>query len=98
MELILPRISLILSHFCLVLCYLDLKSFPGSNFSSASSVFGVPIEFTVRRQQSNTPVPNILIKCADHLILSGAVWKLKKLGSAIVSVSYISSEIIVTLS
>ncbi|WRX18461.1 Rho GTPase-activating protein domain - like 1 [Theobroma cacao] len=34
-------------------------------------VFGVPIEDTVQRQQSNRPIPLILVKCADYLILSG---------------------------
>ncbi|KAG8390238.1 hypothetical protein BUALT_Bualt01G0063000 [Buddleja alternifolia] len=38
---------------------------------ASTDVFGVPIELTVQRQQSNTPIPNILIKCADYLILSG---------------------------
>lgn len=36
-----------------------------------TDVFGVPIEITVQRQQSNRPIPHILVKCADYLILSG---------------------------
>ncbi|KAL0452586.1 UNVERIFIED_CONTAM: putative Rho GTPase-activating protein [Sesamum latifolium] len=38
---------------------------------ASTDVFGVPIESTVQRQQSTLPIPNILIKCADYLILSG---------------------------
>ncbi|XP_075485569.1 putative Rho GTPase-activating protein At5g61530 [Primulina tabacum] len=38
---------------------------------ASTDVFGVPVEVTVQRQQSSTPVPNILIKCSDYLILSG---------------------------
>ncbi|XP_051121268.1 uncharacterized Rho GTPase-activating protein At5g61530 [Andrographis paniculata] len=38
---------------------------------ASTDVFGVPIEVTVQRQQSNALVPNILIKCSDCLILSG---------------------------
>ncbi|KAL0382278.1 UNVERIFIED_CONTAM: putative Rho GTPase-activating protein [Sesamum calycinum] len=38
---------------------------------ASTDVFGVPIEFTVQRQQSTLPIPNILTKCADYLILSG---------------------------
>ncbi|PIN18161.1 hypothetical protein CDL12_09174 [Handroanthus impetiginosus] len=38
---------------------------------ASTDVFGVPIECTVQHQQSNMPIPNILIKCADYLILSG---------------------------
>ncbi|KAG5558312.1 hypothetical protein RHGRI_008293 [Rhododendron griersonianum] len=34
------------------------------------SVFGVPIEVTVQRQQSSRPIPHILVTCADYLILS----------------------------
>ncbi|KAE8703473.1 hypothetical protein F3Y22_tig00110469pilonHSYRG00165 [Hibiscus syriacus] len=36
-----------------------------------SSVFGVPIEVTVQRQQASKPIPLILVKCADYLVLSG---------------------------
>lgn len=35
------------------------------------SVFGVPIEVTVQRQESSKPVPFLLIKSADYLVLSG---------------------------
>lgn len=38
---------------------------------ASTDVFGVPIEVTVQRQHSNQPVPHILVKCADYLILSG---------------------------
>lgn len=38
---------------------------------ASTDVFGVPIEVTVQRQQSNRPIPHILVKCADYLILSG---------------------------
>ncbi|KAF8380543.1 hypothetical protein HHK36_028030 [Tetracentron sinense] len=38
---------------------------------ASTDVFGVPIEMTVQRQQSSRPIPHILIKCADYLILSG---------------------------
>ncbi|XP_021287080.1 uncharacterized Rho GTPase-activating protein At5g61530 isoform X2 [Herrania umbratica] len=38
---------------------------------ASTDVFGVPIEDTVQRQQSNRPIPLILVKCADYLILSG---------------------------
>lgn len=38
---------------------------------ASTDVFGVPVEVTVQRQQSSTPIPNILIKCSDYLILSG---------------------------
>ncbi|XP_010258815.1 PREDICTED: uncharacterized Rho GTPase-activating protein At5g61530 isoform X2 [Nelumbo nucifera] len=38
---------------------------------ASTDVFGVPIEITVQRQQSNKPVPYILVRCADFLILSG---------------------------
>ncbi|KAL3714032.1 hypothetical protein ACJRO7_006042 [Eucalyptus globulus] len=36
-----------------------------------SSVFGVPIEVTVHREESSRPIPQILVKCADYLVLSG---------------------------
>ena len=35
------------------------------------SVFGVAIEVTVQRQESSRPIPFILMKCADYLILTG---------------------------
>lgn len=35
------------------------------------SVFGVPLEVTVQRQQSSRPVPFILVRCAESLITSG---------------------------
>ncbi|XP_048625741.1 uncharacterized Rho GTPase-activating protein At5g61530-like isoform X1 [Brassica napus] len=35
------------------------------------SVFGVAIEITVQRQESSRPIPFILMKCADYLILTG---------------------------
>ncbi|CAH9060197.1 unnamed protein product [Cuscuta epithymum] len=38
---------------------------------ASTDVFGVPIEITVQRQQSTKPVPSILVKCADYLVLSG---------------------------
>ncbi|KAA8533895.1 hypothetical protein F0562_031412 [Nyssa sinensis] len=38
---------------------------------ASTDVFGVPIEVTVQRQQSSRPIPLILVKCADYLILSG---------------------------
>ncbi|XWS36977.1 hypothetical protein CRYUN_Cryun19dG0003700 [Craigia yunnanensis] len=38
---------------------------------ASSDVFGVPIEVTVQRQQSSRPIPLILVKCADYLVLSG---------------------------
>ncbi|XP_057482549.1 uncharacterized Rho GTPase-activating protein At5g61530-like [Actinidia eriantha] len=38
---------------------------------ASTDVFGVPIEVTVRRQQSSRPIPHILVTCADCLILSG---------------------------
>lgn len=38
---------------------------------ASTDVFGAPIEATVERQQSNKPVPQILINCVDYLILSG---------------------------
>ncbi|CAI8600619.1 unnamed protein product [Vicia faba] len=36
-----------------------------------NDVFGVPIEVTVQRQDCIRPIPQILIKCADYLIVSG---------------------------
>ncbi|XP_015582421.2 uncharacterized Rho GTPase-activating protein At5g61530 [Ricinus communis] len=38
---------------------------------ASTDVFGVPIEVTVQRQESSRPIPHILVKCADYLILSG---------------------------
>ncbi|XP_057729750.1 uncharacterized Rho GTPase-activating protein At5g61530 [Arachis stenosperma] len=38
---------------------------------ASTDVFGVPIEVTVQRQDSSRPVPQILVKCADYLIVSG---------------------------
>ncbi|CAI9774972.1 unnamed protein product [Fraxinus pennsylvanica] len=38
---------------------------------ASTDVFGVPIEITVQRQESTRPVPFILVKCADHLVLTG---------------------------
>ncbi|KAG6698885.1 hypothetical protein I3842_08G041800 [Carya illinoinensis] len=38
---------------------------------ASTDVFGVPIEVTVQRQQSSRPIPYVLVKCADYLILSG---------------------------
>ncbi|XP_062092210.1 uncharacterized Rho GTPase-activating protein At5g61530 [Humulus lupulus] len=38
---------------------------------ASTDVFGVPIEILVQREQSMRPIPNMLVKCADHLILSG---------------------------
>ncbi|KAL4574906.1 hypothetical protein LXL04_021746 [Taraxacum kok-saghyz] len=38
---------------------------------ASTDVFGVPIEVTVQRQESSKPVPFLLIKCADYLVLSG---------------------------
>ncbi|CDP05364.1 unnamed protein product [Coffea canephora] len=38
---------------------------------ASTDVFGVPIEVTVQRQHSTRPIPYILVKCADYLVLSG---------------------------
>lgn len=38
---------------------------------ASSDVFGVPIELTVQRQHTFRPIPQILVKCADNLIISG---------------------------
>ncbi|KAL6509422.1 hypothetical protein OROGR_022732 [Orobanche gracilis] len=38
---------------------------------SKQVMFGMPIELAVQRQQSSMPIPSILMKCADFLILSG---------------------------
>ena len=41
------------------------------------SVFRVPIEVTVQQQHSNRPIPRILVKCANYLILLGNSQKTK---------------------
>lgn len=38
---------------------------------ASTDVFGIPIEVSVQRQASNRPLPNVLVKCADYLVLSG---------------------------
>ncbi|KAI3458340.1 hypothetical protein Pfo_015003 [Paulownia fortunei] len=38
---------------------------------ASTDVFGIPIELAVQRQQSGMPIPSILMKCVDSLILSG---------------------------
>ncbi|KAI4340815.1 hypothetical protein MLD38_025617 [Melastoma candidum] len=38
---------------------------------ASTDVFGVPIEIVVQRQEASRPVPHILVKCADYLVLSG---------------------------
>ncbi|KAH7557373.1 hypothetical protein JRO89_XS11G0133800 [Xanthoceras sorbifolium] len=38
---------------------------------ASTDVFGVPIEVTVQRQHYSRPIPYILVRCADYLILSG---------------------------
>ncbi|XP_024992040.1 uncharacterized Rho GTPase-activating protein At5g61530 [Cynara cardunculus var. scolymus] len=38
---------------------------------ASTDVFGVPIEVTVQRQESTRPIPFLLIKSADYLVLSG---------------------------
>lgn len=38
---------------------------------ASTDVFGVPVEVTVQRQQSTRPIPCVLVKCADYLVLSG---------------------------
>ncbi|ERN00175.1 uncharacterized Rho GTPase-activating protein At5g61530 isoform X1 [Amborella trichopoda] len=38
---------------------------------ASDDVFGVPLEVTVQRQQSSRPIPEVLVTCADYLILSG---------------------------
>ncbi|KAI4332804.1 hypothetical protein L6164_017684 [Bauhinia variegata] len=38
---------------------------------ASTDVFGVPIEVIVQREETNRPIPQILVKCADYLILSG---------------------------
>lgn len=38
---------------------------------ASNDVFGVPLEVIVQRQHSTRLVPQILVRCADHLIISG---------------------------
>ncbi|CAO2839094.1 unnamed protein product [Amaranthus hypochondriacus] len=38
---------------------------------ASSDVFGVALEVTVQQQQSSRPIPQILVRCADHLVASG---------------------------
>ncbi|KAL2920439.1 hypothetical protein RDABS01_011930 [Bienertia sinuspersici] len=38
---------------------------------ASSDVFGVALEITVQQQQSSRPIPQILVRCADHLIVQG---------------------------
>ncbi|CAD5176003.1 unnamed protein product [Musa acuminata subsp. malaccensis] len=38
---------------------------------ASTDVFGVPIEVLVQQQQSTRPVPQILVRCAENLIISG---------------------------
>jgi len=38
---------------------------------ASNDVFGVPIEIVVQRQNTSRPIPEILIKCADYIVLSG---------------------------
>ncbi|CAA7410931.1 unnamed protein product [Spirodela intermedia] len=38
---------------------------------ASNDVFGVPIEVVVQRQHSVRPIPQILVRCADYLVLSG---------------------------
>ncbi|KAI3712582.1 hypothetical protein L1987_71141 [Smallanthus sonchifolius] len=38
---------------------------------ASTDVFGVPIEVTVQRQEFGKPIPFLLVKCADYLVLSG---------------------------
>ena len=42
-----------------------------------SSVFGVPIKVTVQQQHPSQPIPHILVKYADYLILLGNSQKTK---------------------
>ncbi|GMN41031.1 hypothetical protein TIFTF001_010243 [Ficus carica] len=41
---------------------------------ASTDVFGVPIEVTVQREQSMRPIPNMLVKSADYLVLSGDIY------------------------
>ncbi|KAI4323729.1 hypothetical protein L6164_023312 [Bauhinia variegata] len=38
---------------------------------ASADAFGIPIEVIVQREETNRPIPQILVKCADYLILSG---------------------------
>ncbi|ONM57358.1 uncharacterized Rho GTPase-activating protein At5g61530 isoform X5 [Zea mays] len=38
---------------------------------ASTDVFGVPIEATVQREQSDRAVPLVLVRCADYLVISG---------------------------
>ncbi|KAL1533077.1 hypothetical protein AAHA92_33015 [Salvia divinorum] len=38
---------------------------------ASTDVFGTPLELTVQQQESSAPIPCILMKCADFLVLSG---------------------------
>lgn len=38
---------------------------------ASNDVFGVPLEITVQRQHSTRLVPQVLVRCADHLVASG---------------------------
>ncbi|XP_078446391.1 small G protein family protein / RhoGAP family protein isoform X4 [Wolffia australiana] len=38
---------------------------------ASTDVFGVPIEVVLQRQHSDRPIPQILVRCADYLVLSG---------------------------
>ncbi|XP_031503567.1 uncharacterized Rho GTPase-activating protein At5g61530 isoform X1 [Nymphaea colorata] len=38
---------------------------------ASSDVFGVPLDVTVQRQHSGRLIPQILVRCADYLVLSG---------------------------
>eukprot|EP00252_Welwitschia_mirabilis_P004809 TRINITY_DN15116_c0_g1_i1.p1 TRINITY_DN15116_c0_g1~~TRINITY_DN15116_c0_g1_i1.p1 ORF type:complete len:396 (+),score=85.92 TRINITY_DN15116_c0_g1_i1:622-1809(+) len=38
---------------------------------TSNDVFGVPIETVVRRQKSTRPIPYVLIRCADFIVMSG---------------------------
>lgn len=38
---------------------------------ASNDVFGVPIEIVVHRQNASRPIPEILIKCADYIVLTG---------------------------
>ncbi|KAG4990087.1 hypothetical protein AAZX31_09G001400 [Glycine max] len=38
---------------------------------ASTDLFGVPIEVTAQRQDCSKPIPQILVKCGDYLIVSG---------------------------
>eukprot|EP00249_Psilotum_nudum_P018150 c26662_g1_i1 orf=367-1623(-) len=38
---------------------------------SGKGVFGVPLEILVQRQKCSKPIPHLVIKCVDYLLLSG---------------------------